>query len=109
MKATTARGVAYGDDMTFTTMPEGGALSFATTTLSINQRNSTGQLNTFPVSIHRRGGTDGEVAVEVTALPPATVPKNSIKYVYGTHYVFATETSAGRTVAVFNDGSRMRR
>lgn len=103
VKATTASGVAYGDDVTFTTLLEGGVVSFGTATSTINSRTATAQPNSFPITLLRRAGS-AETDVGISASQPATVPTGTIKYVYGTHYRFATEVSSGNAVVHFKHG-----
>ena len=108
VKAVTANGTAHGDDATFTTLPEGGALRFAAANALVNSTNLLGQPSTHAFTIVRRGGAVGTIRVAVRASNPTTLPSGPfVKFVYGTDYRFASETTTGVTDVSFADGQTL--
>jgi uncharacterized delta-60 repeat protein len=103
VKAVSAAGTSFGADATFTTSPEGGVVRFASAAASVNAITTSQQPNTFPVTLLRRAGSTA-TSVEVLGTQPASVPTGTIKYVYGTHYRFASEVVPGMDKAEFADG-----
>lgn len=104
VKATTPLGSAYGDDVTFATLPAGGLLSFVQAAQTANSTDRFGNPNILAVAIQRTGGDVGAATVEVSAGQPTTLPSGFSSYVYGTDYRFAGESAPGKVLVGFADG-----